>query len=116
MVRAERSGAEAPEYFVARTEVRLAAGTYEVWFGGERSDCGAYREEGQVGGALGLELRGTEGPNAGRTIRCLFQLVGDRLRICYGLDGVRPTAFVTRAGDQLYLATYRRVVTDGGVA
>jgi uncharacterized protein (TIGR03067 family) len=109
MVRAEQAGDAAPDYFVARTELRFAGGAYEVWFGGERSDRGTYREEAATGGARGLELRGAEGPNAGRTLRCIFQLMGDRLRICYGLDGVRPAVFATQAGDQRYLATYRRV-------
>ncbi len=109
LVRAERAGEAAPDYFIARAAMRLHAGVYEVWFGGQRSDCGTYREDGAAGALRGLEMRGTEGPNAGRTLRCIFQLMGDRLRICYGLDGVRPETFATQAGDQRYLATYRRV-------
>jgi hypothetical protein len=38
----------------------------------------------------------------------LYQLAGDRLRVCYGLDGVTPDAMATRARDQRYLATYAR--------
>jgi hypothetical protein len=38
----------------------------------------------------------------------LFQLVGDRLRICYGMDGTAPTGFVSPPGSTHYLATYRR--------
>ncbi|MCX6934148.1 MAG: TIGR03067 domain-containing protein, partial [Verrucomicrobia bacterium] len=55
-----------------------------------------------------LTLRGTEGPNAGRSIPAIYQVRGDLLRICYGLDGTAPTAFVSPPGSQLYLVTYRR--------
>ena len=53
-------------------------------------------------------LLGAKGPNAGRTIPCIYQLAGNRLRVCYGLDGTTPTAFATTAGSPHYLATYRR--------
>jgi hypothetical protein len=33
---------------------------------------------------------------------------GNRLRICYGLDGTLPGGFKTTPDSQLYLATYRR--------
>jgi NAD(P)-dependent dehydrogenase (short-subunit alcohol dehydrogenase family) len=46
--------------------------------------------------------------NAGRSIRAIFQLKGDLIRICYGLDGTTPTAFHSPAGSAHYLATYRR--------
>lgn len=108
MVRAELAGEAAPELVVEHTTVTLTGGGYEVRFQGEVADRGTYREEATAG--LGtLVLRGTSGPNAGRTIPCLFQLMGDRLRICYGLDGVLPVAFATRPGELRYLVTYRRV-------
>jgi uncharacterized protein (TIGR03067 family) len=103
MIRAEHGGADAPDLLALRVELELTADTYVVRFAGKVADRGNYTLA-----ASALTLTGTEGPNQGRTIPCIFQLVGDRLRVCYGLDGTAPTAFATTAGSPHYLATYRR--------
>ncbi len=107
MIRAELSGETAPELAVRPTELHLSATSYAVHFDGEPIDRGSIEIAESPEGRT-MILRGETGPNAGRTIRCIFQLVGDRLRICYGLDGLTPTGFTTRAGQSRYLATYRR--------
>jgi hypothetical protein len=84
-------------------EVELVEGRYVVRFGGVAADHGTY----EVGPA-GLTLTGVTGPNAGKTIPCIFQFVGGRLMICYGLGGVRPETFGTATGAPFYLATYAR--------
>jgi uncharacterized protein (TIGR03067 family) len=106
-LKAVLSGEIAPEMVLARMTLTLRAGRYAVHFGGEISDQGAY--------ALApgdphttLTLTGESGANSGKTIPAIFQLVGDRLRICYGLDGSRPTAFATASTSRCYLVTYRR--------
>jgi uncharacterized protein (TIGR03067 family) len=103
MIKAELAGEHAPDLLALRVELELSAGTYAVSFAGKVADRGTYVLEGEA-----LVLTGTDGPNRGRTIPCILQLAGDRLRVCYGLDGTAPTAFATRAGVQHYLATYRR--------
>jgi uncharacterized protein (TIGR03067 family) len=112
MIRAEQAGETAPELVVSQMSVRLAAGAYEVIFGGEVSDRGTYQETAATAWRT-LILHGVVGPNAGRSIPCIFQLMGDRLRVCYGLDGVLPVEFATREGDRRYLAVYRRVAGSG---
>lgn len=107
MVRAEMQGEEAPELVTAKTELEFAAGRYVVRYAGEPTDRGAY-EPGAALGTRTLLLRGAEGANAGRTIPCIYQLAGNRLRICFGLDRVAPTEFSAKAGEERYLATYRR--------
>jgi uncharacterized protein (TIGR03067 family) len=107
MVRAELGGEVAPGEMVQHTVLELIAGEYRVRYGGEVVDQGTY----EVGGVIDLKtilLRGLVGQNAGRTIPCVWQLMGDRLRVCYGLNGVAPTEFTTVSGDERYLATYRR--------
>ncbi len=107
MVRAELGGESAPPEVAGQTTLQLTDGKYRVRFGGEVVDRGTF----DVGGVIErptIVLRGTSGPNAGRTIPGLFQIRGDRLRICYGLNGIAPTEFATAAGDERYLATYRR--------
>jgi uncharacterized protein (TIGR03067 family) len=87
----------------------LEGGTYVVRFDGQISDRGRYQlgEASEYGTIL---IRGLEGPNAGRTIPCIYQHVGDRLRVCYGLGGEVPTGFKTAVGQNRYLATYRRKI------
>ena len=101
MVRAELAGADAPDMLALRVE--LTADTYVVRFASKVADRGAYAIAANV-----LTLTGAEGPNKGRTIPCIYQLTGDRLRVCYGLDGTAPTVFATAPGTEHYLATYRR--------
>jgi len=106
-LRAELAGESAPGEALERMEVELVAGRYIVRFGGEISDEGTYAHAADAA-PMRLTLTGTGGPNAGRTIPCIFQLVGDRLRICYGLGGARPETFAAPAGTQHYLVSYRR--------
>ena len=103
MIRAELGGEDAPDLLALRVELELTADTYVVRFAGKIADRGTYTLTGKT-----LTLTGTEGPNQGRTIPCLFQLAGGRLRVCYGLGGTAPTAFATAAGSPHYLASYRR--------
>jgi len=109
MVRAEHDGNEAPALVVQRTKLRLVAGLYSVDFHGKTTDKGTYELPSEEG-ATSLVLHGKSGPNSGRTIRCIFQQVRDRLRVCYGLDGIQPHDFTTRPGQNRYVATYRRVL------
>jgi len=112
MISAELAGETAPEALANRTELELITGSYIVRFDGHTTDRGTYSLD-PAGTPAALTLRGTAGPNTGRSIPCIYQLVGDRLRICYGLDGTRPTAFLTYHGKDLYLATYRRQPATG---
>jgi len=41
-------------------------------------------------------------------ISAIYQLMGDRLRICYALDGTAPLDFKTAPNSRRYLVTYRR--------
>ncbi len=107
MVRAESGGEPSTDLLALRVELQLTANTYHVHFAGELADQGTYtRAPSETHAAL--ILIGAKGPNAGRTIPCIYQLVGDRLRVCYGLDGTTPTEFATTAGSSHYLAAYRR--------
>ena len=106
-LKAELEGDPAPQLALQSMKVELTADTYCVWFGGEVADRGNYWLE-ENPPYPSLVLRGTEGPNLGRTISAIYQLVGDRLRICYGLDGVRPEQFDTAGQKRRYVVTYRR--------
>jgi uncharacterized protein (TIGR03067 family) len=107
LIRAESEGEPATDLLALRVELHLDADTYRVHFAGELADRGTYVCSPAAPHAT-LTLTGTQGPNADRTIPCIYQLAGDRLRVCYGLDGVAPTEFATASGQQRYLAVYRR--------
>ncbi len=103
---AELDGEQAPQEVLQQTELELAAGIYTVRFGGVASDTGSFVVETES--SHYLTLHGAIGPNAGRTIPCLFKFIDDTLMICFGLGGARPKNFRTASGTQLYLVTYSR--------
>jgi uncharacterized protein (TIGR03067 family) len=107
IVKAELAGEAMPGLVAEKTEIELSAGTYVVRFDGQIADRGTYLL-GATRVHRGLTLIGVEGPNAGRTIPAIYQLVGDRLRVCYGIDGQTPDSFATTPESSLYLVTYRR--------
>lgn len=107
ILKAELAGEEMPGFVAEKIEVELADGAYTVRFAGSIGDRGTY-VLGNEGDTRTLLLSGVEGTNAGRTIPAIYQLAGDRLRVCYGLDGVPPVKFATTAGQNVFLATYRR--------
>lgn len=102
-IRAELDGETAPDMALQEMELRLTAVGYAVHFGGQLYDGGTF-----ISTETTLRLTAVEGPHAGRVIPAIYQLVGDRLRICYGLDGAAPTEFKTAPGSARYLVTYRR--------
>jgi uncharacterized protein (TIGR03067 family) len=110
MIRAELNGENSLELLALRVELELDHSTYLVRFAGEVADHGTYTHH-EAGPPARLTIQGSIGPNAGRTIPCIYQLAGDRLRVCYGMDGSAPTAFASPAGSPHYLATYRRKAT-----
>lgn len=56
-----------------------------------------------------LDIKGTEGPNKGKSFLCIYELGGDTLRVCYDLSGTtRPSEFKTKPMTQLFLAEYKR--------
>lgn len=105
--KAELSGEIAPELALSKISLTLQTGAYSVEFGGEPTDSGTY-ELGFHTEIHTLTLVSLKGTNKGRTIPSIFQLVGDRLRVCYGLDGETPKTFAAPAGSKLYLVSYRR--------
>ncbi len=106
-IRAELDGTAAPEMALELIELRLGDGRYRFNFGGETTDEGEFTAGFSEGNIL-LTLTGSEGVNAGKKIPCLARVRGDRLRICFGLNGERPTAFETGPHSGRYLVMYRR--------
>jgi uncharacterized protein (TIGR03067 family) len=102
-VRAELDGQAAPALALERMEFTLSAHGYSVSFGGEIYDRGSFTHSETT-----LCMTAQQGPHDGRVISAIYQLVGDRLRVCYALDGTAPQEFKTAPGSQRYLVTYHR--------
>lgn len=105
--KAELAGEHAPEMALYSMQLVIGAGTYAVHFGKEITDTGTYTLH-AAAEVHTITLQSKQGANQGRTIPSIYQLVGDRLRICFGLDGIAPTAFAAPAGSRCYLVAYRR--------
>src|SRR5262245_20979900 len=106
-IKAELAGEPMPDAVLKTIILKLVRGKYEVSVAG-KFDRGTYTQD-MNAKPKGLVIQGTEGPNAGKTIPCIYELDGDTLRVCYDLSGKNaPADFKTASGTQLYLAVYTR--------
>ena len=110
-VEAELGGQPTPAAVLASITLRLRGESYEVVVVTERGispDKGTVAFD-EAAKPKGMTVTGVEGPNAGKTFPAIFELEGDRLRICYDLSGAkRPSEFRSVPGTKLFLVTYRR--------
>ena len=106
-LRAELDGELAPKEALDAMRLILNEDHYRVKFGRDVSDQGAFSAT-QESPGWQLTLIGKKGVNAGRTLPAIAQLRGDRLRICFGLNGQRPSEFTGAPNSGCYLVNYRR--------
>jgi uncharacterized protein (TIGR03067 family) len=105
--KAEMSGMDATP-FVKDFTLEIAEGGKYTVFVGNQKDAGTLHVDPAKKPAE-MDIKGTDGPNKGKTIRSIYKLDGNTLIICYELgDGARPTKFETKADSKLLLATYKR--------
>jgi uncharacterized protein (TIGR03067 family) len=105
--KAELGGKAMPETVLKTISLKLSAGTYDVSAGGE-PDKGTYEIDSTTT-PKSMIIKGTAGPNKGRTIPAIYEMEGKTLRICYDLSGKqRPKDFKSIAGTRLYLISYQR--------
>jgi uncharacterized protein (TIGR03067 family) len=92
--------------------LRIERGTYDIIDReSRRVDRGALQAAGEADAPPGaLDLLGTDGPAAGRRLRTLSEIDGDRLCICYDLESDARPASMRPVEDQLLLCiTYTRL-------
>jgi uncharacterized protein (TIGR03067 family) len=105
--KADLGGQPMAEVVLKSISLKLDNGKYEV-FVGKAPDKGTYTLDSNSK-PKSITITGTEGPNQGKTFPAIYELNGDKLRICYDLSGAkRPTEFKSVAGTKLYLVTYNR--------
>jgi uncharacterized protein (TIGR03067 family) len=103
----ELGGKPVPDAVLKKISLKLDDGNYLATAAGE-PDKGTYVLDSKSK-PKSITVKGTEGPNKGKTFPAIYELEGDTLRICYDLsESKRPTEFTTAAGTQLYLVTYKR--------
>jgi uncharacterized protein (TIGR03067 family) len=101
-------GSPLPEQVVKNIRLELTDGKYRVT-GAESPDEGTWNLHLDQK-PFGLDVIGTDGPNKGKTFLAIFELDGDKLKVCYDLSGqARPTQFESKKQTLLFLAEYQRV-------
>jgi len=56
-----------------------------------------------------VDIEGVDGPNAGKVFKAIYEIDGDKLKVCYDLGGGdRPKAFKTSAGSSEFLLVFKR--------
>src|SRR5688572_12211132 len=56
-----------------------------------------------------MAIKATEGANKDKTVKAVYELDGDTLKVCYDLDGKDPPAgFESKAGTNTLFVTYKR--------
>jgi uncharacterized protein (TIGR03067 family) len=108
---AELDGEKLPEDAYKSIKLVLENEKYTVTVG-EQVDEGTVKLD-LESDPTGMEIKGTKGPNEGKTIPAIYELHDDTLKVCYNLEGKkRPTEFKTKAGSKHYLITYKREKTS----
>jgi len=103
-VSAELGGQEFPVANFEGATLRLTANTYE--FAGDKGTYAVL----SVNPPAKMDIRGQEGPNAGRTLLAIYALAGDQLTVCYQLgSGERPSGFTSSNGSRVLLVRYKRI-------
>jgi uncharacterized protein (TIGR03067 family) len=106
-VKAELAGQAMPDAVLKTIVLKLDQGKYEVSVGG-KIDKGTCTQD-PTTKPKRLSIRGTDGPNAGKTFLCIYEIDGDTFRVCYDLTGMKhPDDFATAKSTSLYLVTYTR--------
>jgi uncharacterized protein (TIGR03067 family) len=104
---AELSGQPYPDAELKTFVLKMHEGKYEASVAGQ-PDRGTYALD-TKSTPKAMTIKGTDGPNKGKTFLCIYELSGDSLRVCYDLSGKKtPTEFATAKGTPLYLVTYTR--------
>jgi len=102
------AGNALPAEAVKNIRLELTDGKYKLT-GAESPDEGTWTLHPDEK-PLGMDVKGTDGPNKGKTFLAIFELDGDRMKVCYDLSGQsRPTRFESKEKTLLFLAEYERV-------
>ncbi len=75
--------------------------------GGERDDHGAFTIDSQSS-PYKMDITPDRGPDSGEKLPAIFEVNGNKMRVCYGRGDNRPKAFETSSGSETLLINYTR--------
>jgi uncharacterized protein (TIGR03067 family) len=75
--------------------------------GGERDDHGTFTLDAQSS-PYKMDITPEQGPDSGEKLPAIFEVNGDKMRVCYGRGDNRPKAFETSSGSETLLINYTR--------
>jgi uncharacterized protein (TIGR03067 family) len=103
------SGQQLPVTQLRVARLIIESDTYRIVDRSSRVvDCGELRLD-EAAVPCALDIIGLEGPNAGKRMRAIIELDGDRLCVCYDLEQEQRPRTMRPAEDQLLLSiTYAR--------
>ncbi len=88
--------------------LKIMGSAYEVVVEGEGPDKGTFTLDAAASPKT-LTIKSEEGPNKGKTILAIYEIIGDTMRACYDISGdKRPTEFKSPANSTVFLVTYQR--------
>jgi uncharacterized protein (TIGR03067 family) len=104
---AEMAGKKYPDQILKTMKLVVKDNKYTVTVG-EQMDEGTCTLD-QSKSPKEMDIKGTKGPNEGKTFLTIYEHDKDTLRVCYDLSGTgRPTEFATKPKTSLFLVTYKR--------
>ena len=104
-VTAEMAGEKYPDQILKSMKLIIKGESYTVLVG-KQTDEGTTKLDPEKTPKQ-LDIKGTKGPNEGKTILAIYELKEDTLRVCYDLGGEqRPAEFMTKPDTKLFLVTY----------
>lgn len=97
-----------PEEAAKKIQLELTNGKYKLT-GAESPDVGTWSAHTDKK-PVELDIKGTDGPNKGKTFLAICEVKGDTMKVCYDLTGQkRPTKFESKPKTMVFLAEYKRV-------
>ena len=107
VITAKAAGQALPEALINTMQLTLTETAYTVSVAGTPDKGTVVVDESAA--PRRLTITGTDGPNAGSTIKAIYALNGDDLTIAYDRSGEAfPEDFESRAGKNDFVAVYRR--------
>lgn len=113
-VQMQLNGKKQPEELLKAIKLSIKGDKYNTVVGQEKDEgtlkLDATKEPREMDIVPGV------GPNKGKLLPCIYEIKGDELRVCYGLNGIaRPADFKAEedAKGVIMLMTYKRVSKNG---
>ena len=102
------AGFDLPEPAAKALSLELTNGKY-LLKGAKAPDEGTWKID-VAKKPYAMDIKGENGPNKGKTMLCIFELDGDKLKVCYDMAGKkRPAKFESTKENKLFLADYKKV-------